>query len=153
MKLLRNKYLILFSRIVIAAVFILAGAEKISDPAGFADSIENYRLLPIWSINIAAVSLPWVELIAGIFLLFGISLKENSIIISFLMAVFLFAVLISLLRGLNIDCGCFGTIEGARIGIMKLFENLILLLLSLNIFFNNQNYFVLNKTDDAGDTN
>ncbi len=153
MKLLRNKYLLLFSRILIALVFIIAGAEKIADPAGFADSIENYRLLPIWSVNLLAISLPWVELITGLFLLFGISLKENSIIISFLMAVFLFAVLISLLRGLNIDCGCFGTIEGAKIGIMKLLENLILLLLSLNIFFNNQNYFVLNKPDETGDKN
>jgi len=33
-------------RIVLAAVFVYAGAAKALDPAAFADAIDSYRLLP-----------------------------------------------------------------------------------------------------------
>jgi hypothetical protein len=62
---------------------------------------------------------------------FGISVKENSAILSGLLLVFIIAIAISLVRGLNIDCGCFGTTGGTKVGIQKLLENFGLLLLGL----------------------
>lgn len=124
-----NKYLLLISRILLAFVFIFAGIEKIADPAGFSDSIDNYRLLPLFSVNIFAIILPWIEFIAGLFLLFGIKVRENSFIISVLLGIFIIAIFISLLRGLNIDCGCFGTVNGSKVGVYKIVEDLILLAL------------------------
>jgi putative oxidoreductase len=47
-------------------------------------SINNYKLLPFPLVNIAAIILPWIEVVAGILLIFGIVVKENaSFIISF----------------------------------------------------------------------
>ena len=80
--LLRNKYLLFLFRVIVGFVFIYAGIIKISDPAGFSDAINNYDLLPLSFVNFFAITLPWIEVVAGLFLLFGVSVKENSFIIS-----------------------------------------------------------------------
>ncbi|GBD89028.1 methylamine utilization protein MauE [bacterium BMS3Abin03] len=129
-KLLHNKYLLLILRILLAFVFIYAGTEKISNPSDFSQSIANYKLLPIFLVNIFAIILPWIELVSGLLLLFGVAVKENSAIISFLLMIFIIAIVISLIRGLNIDCGCFGTNTGTKIGFTKLIENFVLLIFS-----------------------
>ena len=131
MKALSNKYFLVSIRVLLGFVFILAAISKIAEPEDFARAISNYKLLPIFTINIFAIILPWIELCAGILLVFGISVKENSTILSGLLLVFIFAIAISLARGLNIDCGCFGTTGGAKVGIQKLLENFGLILLGL----------------------
>ena len=128
--LLNNKYLLFLFRVIVGFVFIYTGILKISDPAGFSDAINNYDLLPLSFVNFFAITLPWIELVAGLFLLFGISVKESSFIISVMLVVFILAIIISLGRGLNIDCGCFGTNSGTKVGIIKLVENIILLTFS-----------------------
>ena len=129
--LLSNKYLLLLFRQIVGFVFIYAGILKISDPSGFSDAINNYDLVPLISVNFFAIILPWIELVAGLFLLFGVFVKENSFIISVLLIVFILAIIISLGRGLNIECGCFGTSSGTKVGITKLVENIVLLSFSV----------------------
>lgn len=141
--LFNNKYLLILSRIILAFVFIYAGIEKIADPAGFSDSIDNYKILPLFSVNVFAIILPWIELIAGLFLLFGIKVKENSFIISVLLGIFIIAIIISLLRGLNIDCGCFGTVNGSKVGVHKIVEDLILFALGLLLIKFDSDFFTL----------
>ena len=127
-KILSNKYFLLLLRVLLAFIFIFAAIEKIAVPENFAVSISNYRLFPAEFINIPAIIIPWIELISGLLLLFGISVKENSAIITFLLIVFTIAIIISLFRGLNIDCGCFGTAYGAQIGLLKVIENILLII-------------------------
>ena len=121
-----NKFLLLSIRLVISFIFIYAGVEKISNPESFAISISNYRLMPTITLNFLAVTLPWIELVTGVLLLFGISVKENSVIIFSMLLVFTLGIIISLFRGLSIDCGCFG--KGTQIGLFKLGENLLMLI-------------------------
>ena len=121
-----NKYLLLMIRIILGFIFIYAGAEKISDPEAFAISISNYRLLPTAAINFFAIILPWIELVAGILLIFGIAVKENSSILFSMLLLFTIAIVISLFRGLSIDCGCFG--KGTQIGLYKLGENTLMII-------------------------
>lgn len=126
-------------------VFIYAGAEKISNPDGFALSIAAYKLLPIWIINFLAITLPWIEIISGILLVFGIRVKENSVIILALLIVFNIAITISLLRGLNIECGCFG--NGTQIGFTKLAENFLLVFLSILLIIYNSSFRLIEKSE------
>lgn len=112
-------------RLGLGLIFVFAAIEKIIIPENFSISIANYKLLPAEFINIPAIILPWIELISGLLILLGIWVKENSVIITFLLIVFTIAIIISLFRGLNIDCGCFGTIYGSRIGLLKVAENII----------------------------
>ncbi len=130
-KLLSNKYFLLTVRIVLGFVFIFAAISKATEPDGFARAISNYKLLPLFTINFLAIILPWIELCAGILLVFGISVKENSAILSGLLLIFIIAIAISIGRGLNIDCGCFGTVGGTKVGIQKILENIGLLILGL----------------------
>lgn len=125
-KLFSNKYLLLIIRFSIGFIFIYAGAEKISTPNDFAISISNYRLFPVSVINLFAITLPWIEIVSGILLGFGVAVKENSTLIFSLLFVFTLAIVISLFRGLSIDCGCFG--KGTQIGLMKLGENLLMII-------------------------
>lgn len=126
---LNNKYLLLTIRLFFGFVFIYASVTKISDPEGFAQAIYNYKLLPLFLVNILAIILPWIELTTGILLLFGVSVKENSVILNGLLVIFIVAIIISLFRGLDINCGCFGTVDGAKVGLQKILENIGLLIL------------------------
>lgn len=141
-KIFSNQYFLLLGRIFIAIVFIYAGAEKISDPAGFSQSIYNYRLIPNEIVNFLAISLPWIELISGILLFFGISVRENSAIIGTLLLVFIIAVAISMLRGLDIECGCFG--KGSPVGWKKIGENLLMTIICLALLAFDSKLFTLN---------
>jgi len=145
---LSNKYLLFLFRIIVGFVFIYAGILKISDPSGFSDAINNYDLLPLSFVNFFAITLPWLEVVAGLFLLFGISVKENSCIISVMLIVFIFAIVISLARGLNIDCGCFSTSTGTKVGIIKLVENIILLSFSLLLAKFNSVFLTISSHND-----
>ena len=143
-KIFSNSYLLFIIRIVLGFIFIYAGAEKISDPEAFAISISNYRLLPTESLNFFAITLPWIELVTGILILFGIAVKENSSIIFSMLLVFTIAIVISLFRGLSIDCGCFG--KGSQIGVLKLGENTLMIIGSFILMIFGSNLFKL-KSD------
>lgn len=123
-----SEYFLFIARIFLGFLFIYAGAEKISNPADFSQSIMNYKLFPVEIINIFAITLPWIEVVCGLLLFFGISVRENSLIIFSLLFVFTLAVSISMIRGLNLDCGCFG--KPSPIGWKKLGENFLMLVLS-----------------------
>ncbi len=138
-EILSNKYLLLISRVILGYIFIYAGMVKIIDPAGFAESILNYRLTPIFLVNIFAIVIPWIEVLVGVFLIFGISSKESSFIIGSLLIIFNIMIFISVIRGLDIECGCFGTNDSQTVGIQKLLENFVLLLLSIQIILFDKN--------------
>ncbi len=132
-------YFIAFARIYLALVLILSGLDKINSLDAFAVSIENYRILPIKTINIFAITLPWVEVVTGAFLLLGIYIKENAMIAGTLLLVFTIAVISAVIRGLDIECGCQGTFDGQKVGIFKIIENTFLILAALISFkFPNQ---------------
>ncbi len=144
-KILANQYLLFLLRIILGSVFIYSGFIKIIDVQGFSNSILNYKLLPEFFINFFAIILPWIELTSGLLLLLGISVKENAFIINFLLSVFLIAIIINLIRGLDINCGCFGTQNGTKIGFTKLLENVFLLLTGLLLMIFDSRVFTLKR--------
>ena len=97
----------MLSRFILGGIFIYASFGKILDPQAFADILYNYRLLPDFLINLFAVFLPWLEMMAGLCLVAGIFARTNAIILSSLLAVFIVALTINLIRGLDFNCGCF----------------------------------------------
>ena len=132
-------YLIAITRIYLALVLILSGLDKINNLSIFADSIANYKILPVQFINIIAIIIPWLEVMVGGFLLLGIYIKENSIISFSLLLIFTLAVLSAVMRNLDIDCGCQGTFNGQKVGMLKILENALLLLFAyLSIKFPKQ---------------
>ena len=102
----RNTVILPF-RLCIGVLFIYASLHKIEAPANFAQTIADFEVLPHWSINAVAVFLPWIELWAGICLVLGILVRSNALVLALLLTAFSWATLINVLRGSNIDCGCF----------------------------------------------
>lgn len=123
------EYFLFLGRVILSFIFIYAGADKISDPAGFSQAIQNYKLFPSVIINFLAITVPWLELVCGLLLLVGINTRENSLIISSMLFLFTLAIGISMVRGLNFDCGCFG--RPSPIGWQRLLENFSLLIIGI----------------------
>src|SRR3954447_8878288 len=93
---------------IVGAVFIYAGAAKISDPSKFARDIVNFRIVP-WPVAIrVAFYLPWLEIVAGLALLTGFLRGGALAILTTLMIFFIGATISAHARGINLDCGCFG---------------------------------------------
>jgi putative oxidoreductase len=114
-------------RIVLALLFVLAGGLKLLDPAAFAAEISRYQLIPWWGCALLAVFLPWLEICAGIGL-FTRSFSPGSLAwITVLLLLFSLALLSAMLRGLSIDCGCFGRLWQSTGTFWPLVRNLVLL--------------------------
>lgn len=100
----------LLSRLVLGGVFVVAGATKVFDPGGLAASIRTYELgLPEWFVSLSAYSLPYLEVMLGVYLIAGLFTKTSAWATNALMLVFTVALLQGAFRGLQIDCGCFGS--------------------------------------------
>ena len=94
---------------LLAAFFVVAGIAKIADPPGFAHEIHNYRLVPGGIVNAMALVLPWLEVVTGVALFFGVAVRTSARIIGVLLVVFIAALSVNLARNHPVDCGCFGT--------------------------------------------
>jgi uncharacterized membrane protein YphA (DoxX/SURF4 family) len=117
-------------RLGLGGVFVAAGALKIWDPTAFAADIGNYRLLPHEAINLLAITLPWIEVAAGLLLILGIWKRASALTITVLMIVFLAAIGQALARGLDIRCGCFGTVEARKVGVLALGQDVLLFIVA-----------------------
>ena len=102
-----QKYLALALRIVLGGVFLYAGGLKIADPAAFAGSVAAYKLLPTFGNYLVAATLPWVEVLCGLLLVTGYRVRAGATLILLMNLVFAVALSSAIVRGLDIDCGCF----------------------------------------------
>lgn len=115
--LLANSYATLISRLILGGVFLFAGISKALDPGALASSIRSYGLgLPEWFVSLSAYSLPYLEIILGLYLLAGLFTKSSAWATNGLMLLFIVALAQGAARGLEIDCGCFGAVAGNEAG-------------------------------------
>lgn len=104
---LTHPWLTIRVQIALGAIFIAAALPKITDPPSFAHMIYNYRMLPAGLINLTALTMPWVEILAGLALVLGIWVKPARWLIAAMLIVFILAISLNLVRDNAIDCGCF----------------------------------------------
>ena len=107
--LLGKTWLLVALQVLVAGVFIYAGVTKVMDPRAFADSIATFRLLPPELINVLALSLPVFEVLVGVLLVVGGWKRQAAFAVFLLSLVFCIAMGQALARGLEVDCGCFGS--------------------------------------------
>ena len=94
-------------RVAFGLIFIFASLGKIADPGAFAVVIARYQLLPPELVNLTAITLPWVEALCGLALVFGVFARGAALVLTGLMLVFINALVANMVRGVNIACGCF----------------------------------------------
>ena len=133
---IRNKFVLYAFRLIIGGLFIYAGVIKIADPLGFARDIQNYRILPPAACLFIALVLPWFEALTGAFLIVGIFKRTSAWLLSFLLAGFIVLVIITMARGLDVDCGCFGSLSRKADGRLIL-EDALMLFMVLEVALSN----------------
>jgi putative oxidoreductase len=91
----------------LGALFVVAAVPKIADPPAFAHMVYNYRLLPGVAVNVLALVLPWLELLAGGALLLGFWKRTAARTTGLLLLIFIGALSVNLARRNPVNCGCF----------------------------------------------
>jgi uncharacterized membrane protein YphA (DoxX/SURF4 family) len=103
------------ARIALGVVFTYAAFLKVSMSwLTFASSIDAYQLLPDWAVTPLAQLLPWFELALGLLLVSGFAVRWTAPVVTLLLGGFFTAMVQAHMKGLDIDCGCFG--PGEKIG-------------------------------------
>jgi uncharacterized membrane protein YphA (DoxX/SURF4 family) len=100
---------VLALRVALGAVFVYAAWTKLRQPWElFAMSIDAYKVLPYWAVVVVARTLPWAELAIGVALMAGRWLRVSAGAASLLLAVFFALMVRAYVKGMQINCGCFG---------------------------------------------
>jgi putative oxidoreductase len=105
----------------------------------------DYKLLPLFMVNLFALILPWLELFSGIFLLLGFLTEGSILIINLLIIMFLFAKGSALVRGIDINCGCLLPWVVPKISIRLLLQDLVIFFVALQVFFCDRKVLSLDK--------
>lgn len=124
--LVKNRTVLIVFRIVLGGLFVYAGAIKALGPLDFAQNIRNYRLVGQSLSFAVALVLPWLEILAGAFLVAGIWKRGASLVVSGLLVFFIALTVLTMIRGLDIDCGCFGAVD-RKAGLSVILEDLAML--------------------------
>ena len=135
--------IILVCRIILGVIFIYASLDKIAHPAEFAKAIGNYHVLPFGLENLLALTLPWLELLAGVALITGVMIDGAAIMVIIMNIIFIFAISQALARGISIECGCFSvTTEGGdNIGLQTVIRDIGYLIMGFIVLYRRDNLF------------
>ena len=109
-----------FSRLLIGAIYVIAAAGKLYHPKAFFRAVADYQQLPGWLVPWVAAALPGIEMLVGMILVLGafVALASSSRgflllmdaaawIAAGLLVLFTVSLSFNLLRGMDMDCGCF----------------------------------------------
>jgi putative oxidoreductase len=119
---LTHPWLTIRVQLALGAIFVIAAIPKIAYPPSFAHMIYNYRLVPASLINFSALVMPWVELLAGLALILGVWKAAARNVIGILLAIFIIAISINLVRDNAIDCGCFNVADRGKTHEQRIFD-------------------------------
>ncbi len=125
------KFMTTLARILLGAVFLYAAYDKILHPEAFSLIVQKYRILPPQFANLIAIFLPWLEAVCGLALVTGIKSRGAAFLVTLLMVVFIAALGFNFLRGLDVQCGCFGTDPAKGDARMDLIRDAAILLLAV----------------------
>lgn len=107
LSIINNSWIELAARWILGLTFIYASFHKILSPADFAKIVYGYALFPHVFINLIAIIIPFLELVAGLALILGFYPRSAAITINILLLAFMAALTINIIRGHEFDCGCF----------------------------------------------
>jgi putative oxidoreductase len=102
---------ILVFRLILAAFFILSACGKLVDVERYSvDAVYNFGVLPMLLARPFGLIMPFIELLCGLGLLFGVLTRLSALGIGLMSIAFFIAKAIVLSQGRSIECGCFGAI-------------------------------------------
>ena len=151
-KVLNKKAFGLLARLILGGVLFAAGWLKAFKFHEAQMAVRAYEVLPISVANILGVALPWIEIGIALLLILGVAIRPAALAGGFLMLLFIVAIAQAGLRGLSIDCGCFGGGGSVEPGKTKYLQEIArdsgLLLLALYLYKYPATLFALEKIEN-----
>ena len=78
-------YAALILRVTLGTFFALAGLAQLANLAGFADNVSGFAIVSGGgALTLAAALLPWVELVLGVMLIFGLATSVVAAVVALL---------------------------------------------------------------------
>jgi uncharacterized membrane protein YphA (DoxX/SURF4 family) len=96
------------ARLVTGTVWIVAGGLKLADPYASVEAVRAYDLLPESVVPTVGHLLPVVEVVLGALLVVGLLTRGAAVVSALLLAAFIVGITSVWVRGISIECGCFG---------------------------------------------
>ena len=151
--LFRQGWFGLISRLILGGVLFAAGWLKAFKFDESQMAVRAYEVLPISVANTLGIILPWLEIGVAILLILGVAIRPAALFSGALMLLFIAAITQAGLRGLSIDCGCFGGGGTVEPGKTRYLEEIArdsgLFLLALYLYRYPLTKFALEKQDSV----
>jgi uncharacterized membrane protein YphA (DoxX/SURF4 family) len=152
---------LLLARLITGGMFLYLGYNKFMEPIDFLKILKEYHILPItpgYYLNTTAIVLPYLEMLCGLALLLGVSIRGAAIVLGGMLLFFYPALISQALKiqeaqggipfcDVAFDCGC-GT--GVEFICSKLVENTILLVGSVIAVFSRSRLYCLSSLLTGG---
>jgi uncharacterized membrane protein YphA (DoxX/SURF4 family) len=116
-------------RAFLAALFVYSGWVKLGASLQFAATLYEYRIVPTSLILTVATYLPWMEIALGLLITSGLVMRPVAVFAAALLVLFIAVQAVTYLRGIEADCGCFGS--GERISPWTIGRDFLFLLPAL----------------------
>lgn len=107
----------------IGTYFIAVGIFKIMSLQVFMESVQNFNILPAFLLIQFSIFIVLIELIGGIALVMDVFQKIFVRMLIGTVILFTIAIIINLIRGNFIDCGCYGSLVTASISWWHVLHN------------------------------
>ena len=142
-----NKVLILqtFLRIACGVLLIYSSSDKLGDPSKFLKIIENYHVLPVDLLPLAAVVIPWLEFFTGLCLAMGFQSRGAAFLFCALMGIYTLALAWNLAQGTEMNCGCFAMDATEKLTGWTVLRDLVFFLAGFFVLSAKQTYAALGK--------
>jgi uncharacterized membrane protein YphA (DoxX/SURF4 family) len=138
-------WLVLAVRVLLGALFVVAGASKVGHADLFAAEIAGFRLLPAAVIAPIAIALPFLEMLLGVYLILGLFTRTAAWIAVALFAVFDLAIASAVVRGMTISCGCFGPSDATVTSWAEVARDAVLVVLAALVALRPPGTFALDR--------
>jgi uncharacterized membrane protein YphA (DoxX/SURF4 family) len=145
MGLLKRKEVILLLRLIVGVTFVYASYDKVLHPHAFAIAVRGYQIVPVNLSNLFALAVAWAEFVAGILLIVGLFTRQAAGAVFLLLGMFVVALVIVVVKGMVIDCGCFSSEGGSQTGPFLIGRNVLLLAVCVVIMKYDRGTFSLSR--------
>jgi putative oxidoreductase len=118
-----------FTRLVLAGIFLFAAYGKLQGVDDFARAIASFKIIADHRvIEWLAYITPWIEVVCGVALVLGFWARAAALVLFLMLLGFAAAMVSVIVRGLDVDCQCFGEYFGAgKVGWMSIARNVVFL--------------------------
>ena len=146
----------LLSRLILGGVLLIAGYLKVGATDKSQMAVRAYELLPISIANLFGLVLPFFEVAIGLLLILGAGTRIAAALGGFTMFIFIIAISQAWIRGISLDCGCFGKgglIDSGELPVwnytIEIGRDILLALTGAYMFRNPNGKFGLDKSDNS----